>query len=112
MPSLPALTIYGFALPTFISAIITLTNPALGLDTLALSLEAAPAIKASSLGAIAVSLYYTLAAYQENRLFFKLTIPMRLFTTSIVWNMGPGCRSLGWFEGLGALATGLALLLV
>lgn len=56
-----------------------------------------------------MGLYYTLAAYQNNTTFFKLTVPMRLLTTIVFWTQGGPWRMPAAWEGLGAISTGLAL---
>jgi hypothetical protein len=67
--------------------------------------------KGNSLAAIAMGIYYSLAAYQENRSFFKLTVPMRLLTATVFWGQGGMWKGAGLWEGVGAGLTGLALLL-
>ena len=44
----------------------------------------------NSLAAIAMGIYYTLAAYQENDVFFALTVPMRLLSTAVFWSQSRG----------------------
>jgi hypothetical protein len=56
-----------------------------------------------------MGIYYTLAAVQENRAFFKLTVPMRMLTASVFWAQDGGWRMAGLWEGVGAVATGAAL---
>ncbi|MCJ1359996.1 MAG: hypothetical protein MMC33_009999 [Icmadophila ericetorum] len=118
MPSPPAYTIYTFGLSALLSGTFALLQPSEFLKTFTLPL---PATAAPPLGlaAIAMGLYYTLAAYQENRAFFVLSVPMRLLTTAVFWRMGAG-EGLAWqggwrgaavWEGVGALGTGIALLI-
>ena len=57
-----------------------------------------------------MGIYYSLAAYQENRSFFKLTVPMRLLTATVFWGQGGTWKVAGLWEGAGAVLTGLALL--
>jgi hypothetical protein len=64
----------------------------------------------NSLAAIAMGIYYTLAAYQENRTFFYLTVPMRLLTSLVFWRQGGEWKIAGAWEGGGALITAGALM--
>lgn len=58
-----------------------------------------------------MGIYYTLAAYQENRTFFFLTVPMRMLTATVFWSQGGAWKLAGMWEGGGAVVTGLALVL-
>jgi hypothetical protein len=58
-----------------------------------------------------MGIYYTLAAAQENRTFFYLTIPMRLLTSMIFWIQGGEWKVASIWEGAGAFLTALALML-
>jgi hypothetical protein len=111
MPSIAAFTIHLFSTIAFISGIAGLLNPSFNLEQLDLPAAAAPAIQASSLGAVAIGIFYILAAFQENRAFFKLTLLTRTLTA--IWAMRVGGRwtVLGMVEGLGALVTAGALVL-
>lgn len=57
-----------------------------------------------------MGIYYTLAAYQENRTFFNLTVAMRLVTSQVFLRQGGGWQLAGYWEGGGALITAVALL--
>ncbi|KAF2243373.1 hypothetical protein BU26DRAFT_509897 [Trematosphaeria pertusa] len=109
MPSPAAYTIYFFALPTFLLGLRGLWDPTSSLQTLNLPAAAAPSVQASSLGAIAISIFYCLAAYQENRAFFKWSLLTRSLTTAWALRMGGGWTALGVWEGVGALGTAVAL---
>jgi hypothetical protein len=56
-----------------------------------------------------MGIYYTLAAYQENRPFFYLTVPMRLLTSAVFWGLGGGWKIASFWEGGGAVLTAFAL---
>jgi hypothetical protein len=66
--------------------------------------------KGNALAAIGMGIYYTLAAAQENRTFFKLTVPMRMLTSVVFWGQGGGWRIAGLWEGGGAVLTAVALI--
>lgn len=97
MPSFSALTIYLFGATAF----------GAGVHTLLFSGPATPEMKANSLAAIAMGIYYPLAAYQENRAFFIATVPMRSLSATVFWQQG-WVEAAVW-EGAGAALTGLAL---
>lgn len=106
-----ALTIYAFGVTALTFGIISLLLPEHSLSTLGLQAACLPAANGNALAAIAMGIYYTLAAYQDNVAFFKLTVPMRLLTTFVFWRQGGSWRMPAIWEGLGALSTGLALAL-
>lgn len=110
MPSSTAYTIYAFGLTSFLFGAVTLLDPIKGAERLDLDPSAQPVVKASSLAAIAMGIYYILAAYQENHAFFWLTVPMRTLTTTVFLRQGGGWTGPGIWEGLGATATALALI--
>lgn len=110
MPSPSAYTIYAFGLSSFLFGAVTLLDPITGAERLELDTSAKPVVMASSLAAIAMGIYYTLAAYQENCAFFWLTVPMRSLTTTVFLRQGGGWTAPGIWEGLGATATLLALI--
>jgi hypothetical protein len=58
-----------------------------------------------------MGIYYTLAAFQENRAFFFLTIPMRMLTSTVFWRQGGDWKIASIWEGGGAVLTGVALML-
>lgn len=103
MPSPAAATIYAFGLTCLASGIYTLLDPTSAAAGLGFSLACIPVARGNSLAAIGMGIYYTLAAYQENRTFFILTVPMRLLTTAVFWNQGWKLPSV--WEGSGALLT-------
>ncbi|OJD18271.1 hypothetical protein AJ78_01710 [Emergomyces pasteurianus Ep9510] len=113
--ALSSLTIFIFGLSALLHGIHTLLHPSAVLISLGLPATALPAINATSLAAIAMGIYYTLAAYQRNKSFYALTVPMRFLTASVFWNQarvsveGRGWRTAALWEGGGALVTGLAL---
>lgn len=98
MASPSALTIYLFGGTAFGAGVYTLlfTSPT------------TPEMKANSLAAIAMGIYYPLAAYQENRAFFIATVPMRSLSATVFWRQG-WVEAAVW-EGAGAALTGLALM--
>lgn len=72
-------------------------------------------IAASSMAAVNMGVYYLVATYTEWRAFFRFTVVFRLvtfsvFTTLVLTGSAPG-RFFGvaLWEGLGAVATGVAL---
>jgi hypothetical protein len=58
-----------------------------------------------------MGIYYTLAAFQENRTFFYLTIPMRMLTSMVFWHQGGDWKLASGWEGGGAILTAVALML-
>ena len=59
---------------------------------------------------MAMGVYYNLAAYQENRVFYLLGVPMRLLTASVFWGHGGVWKTASLWEGGSAVVTGIALL--
>jgi hypothetical protein len=115
MPSASALTIYLFgftALAAGLNSLLSsLLTPESGLASFSLPASALPAMQGNALAAIAMGLYYSLAAYQENRAFFIATVPMRLLTAIVF-----GCHQGVWktaslWEGFGAILTLGALIM-
>lgn len=92
-----AFTIYAFGLTAFGAGVYNLT----------LVQPTSAEMKANSLAAIAMGIYYPLAAYQENRAFFIATVPMRSLSATVFWTQG--WREAAIWEGTGAMLTGLAL---
>lgn len=115
MPPLSALTIYAFGLSALLLGIHNLLSPASALSSLDLPATALPVMNGTSLAAIAMGIYYTLAAYQHNRAFFALTVPMRLLTATVFWAHGGGggggaaWRAASGWEAGGAVVTAAAL---
>ncbi|MFE6334791.1 hypothetical protein ACFVOK_16475 [Streptomyces sp. NPDC057798] len=72
-------------------------------------------VTASSMAAVNMGVYYVLAACSDWKAFFRWTVPFRLltctvFTLAVIGGRAPaGFLGVGLWEGLGALATGMAL---
>ncbi|KAK6526512.1 hypothetical protein TWF694_005095 [Orbilia ellipsospora] len=117
--SFAAITIHLFGISAFIAGTLTTISPAITASNL--SLPAIPgtleSVQANGLAAIAMGIYYNIAGYQENRTFMIATVPMRLLTTMVFLKSaaqagdvdGGGWMTAGLWEGLGALATAIAL---
>jgi hypothetical protein len=107
MVSTAQATIYLFGASSLLAGLTCLAAPALVEPSAATHPETLPFIRANGLAATAMGIYYPLAAYQNNAAFFAATVPMRLLTTAVFWAQGwPGAAA---WEGLGAVATALAL---
>ena len=121
-PSPAALTIALFGLTALISGLMTLISPStffpipppttLPPTNLPTNLRpppptqsspCLPSIYGNGLAATAMGLYYLLAAWQENRLFFLATVPMRVVSGVVFWRVG--LRGVGVWEGGGAVLT-------
>lgn len=130
MPTLAALTIYAFGFSAFIFGTLHLVSPTSATHALKLPDTCIPAIngectlykssnfysqfkltlpRGNALAAMAMGIYYSLAAYQENRAFFYLTVPMRLLTSVVFWGQRGGWRMASVWEGGCAIVTALAL---
>ncbi|WP_307624310.1 hypothetical protein [Streptomyces sp. V3I7] len=72
-------------------------------------------VTASSMAALNMGAYYVLAALADWRAFFRWTVPFRVltcavFTVAVIGGRAPDAfLGVGVWEGLGAVATGLAL---
>ncbi|MED7828917.1 hypothetical protein ACFQ0G_42715 [Streptomyces chiangmaiensis] len=72
-------------------------------------------LTASSMAALNMGVYYVLASLSDWKAFFRWTVPFRLltctvFTLTVVGGRAPsGFLAVGLWEGLGAVATGMAL---
>ncbi len=72
-------------------------------------------VTASSMAALNMGVYYVLAALADWRAFFRWTVPFRLltctvFTVAVVTGRAPEAfLGVAAWEGLGAVATGVAL---
>ncbi|KAI0099027.1 hypothetical protein GGR51DRAFT_536540 [Nemania sp. FL0031] len=108
MPSPAALTIYAFGVTALLAGISSLIDPSSTGSQLNFPLTCTPVARGNALAAIAMGLYYCLAAYQENTMFFAATVPMRLLTTTVF--LAQGWTVPAVWEGAGAVATGAALL--
>ncbi|KAI8945013.1 hypothetical protein F4801DRAFT_152483 [Xylaria longipes] len=109
MPSSAALTIYLFGVTAFLAGVSSLIDPSSSASQLNFPLACTPVARGNGLAAIAMGLYYTLAAYQENTTFFVATVPMRLLTTAVFFAQGWSVPAV--WEGAGALITGISLLI-
>ncbi|KAI0543711.1 hypothetical protein F4679DRAFT_90677 [Xylaria curta] len=108
MPSSAALTIYLFGATAFVAGVASLIDPSSSASQLNFPLTCTPMARGNAVAAIAMGLYYTLAAYQENSTFFLATVPMRLLTTAVFFAQGWSVPAI--WEGAGAAITGIALL--
>ncbi|KXH56352.1 hypothetical protein CNYM01_00232 [Colletotrichum nymphaeae SA-01] len=106
-PNTARLTIFVFGLSSFAAGVHSLLRPHDSLKALDLPAAALPAANGNALAAIAMGIYYTLAAAQDNRAFFLATVPMRLTSAFVFWRQDWGIVS-GW-EGGSAALTLLAL---
>ncbi|TVY84213.1 hypothetical protein LSUE1_G001105 [Lachnellula suecica] len=130
MPTYAAFTIYAFGISALIAGMTNLLSPASAVNALGLPESCIPASngrytflaslsphllmhagQGNSLAAIAMGLYYTLAAYQENKTFFRLTVPMRLLTCGVFLDQGGMWKVAGAWECGGAVLTAVALAL-
>ncbi|KAI0204866.1 hypothetical protein F4808DRAFT_474172 [Astrocystis sublimbata] len=109
MPSPEALTIYVFGVTAFLAGVSSLIDPSSSAAQLNFPLVCTPVARGNALAAIAMGLYYTLAAYQENTMFFAATVPMRLLTTTVFFAQDWTLPAI--WEGAGAVLTGIALLI-
>lgn len=109
MPSLSAITIALFGITALLAGASTTLNPSLSLSTLNLPESARPAVLGNGLASFAMGLYYTLAAFQENKTFFVMTVPMRGLTALVFWGQGGPWKMPAVWEGGAAVVTGLAL---
>ncbi|MGX1502909.1 UNVERIFIED_CONTAM: hypothetical protein RKD43_001534 [Streptomyces graminofaciens] len=72
-------------------------------------------VTASSMAAVNMGVYYVLASLADWKPFFRWTVPFRLLTCTVfllavIGGRAPsGFLGVGLWEGLGAVATGLAL---
>jgi hypothetical protein len=107
MPSQAAFSIYVFGLTSFIAGVFSLLAPESATAELGFPPIRIPVARGNSLAAIAMGIYYTLAAYQDNKAFFALTVPMRLLTTAVFWSQEWTAPAI--WEGSGALLTLSAL---
>ncbi|KAJ7259560.1 hypothetical protein B0H12DRAFT_1108695 [Mycena haematopus] len=109
MPSLVALTIYLFGATSFLVGVHGLLNLPSLLEQLSVPTGCLPLTAGTSLAAIAMGIYYTLAAYQENRMFFIATVPMRGLTAVVFCGYGHAWRAAAVWEGSGSALTAAAL---
>lgn len=107
-PSAVALTGYLFGAMALAAGLAGLRDPAALAARLALAPPCRPALRGNALASLAMGLYYTLAAYQENRAFFVLSVPMRLLSAAVFANQGWSAAAV--WEGAGAVLTAIALI--
>jgi hypothetical protein len=107
MPSLAAITIYLFGATAFFAGAQGLLNLQSMLEQLGVPDDCLPVTAGTSLAAMAMGIYYTLAAYQENRMFFIATVPMRCLTAVVFWRQAWVAYAV--WEGGGAALTAVAL---
>lgn len=107
-PSPAALTIYLFGATAFAAGLYGLLDPPAMAARLALAPPCLPPLRGNALASLAMGLYYGLAAYEENRAFFVLSVPMRLLTTAVFARQG--WTSAALWEGAGAALTAVALI--
>ena len=109
MPTPAAYTIYLFGITALLAGLSNLLSPTNALSAFDLPDACLQPMYGNALAAIAMGIYYTLAAYQENRAFFILTVPMRMLTAVTFWSVR--WKTAGVWEGAGAVLTGLALVM-
>ncbi|KAI3578913.1 hypothetical protein IWW34DRAFT_819864 [Fusarium oxysporum f. sp. albedinis] len=108
MPSTTAITIFIFGLSAFNHGVSNLISPRKGLTAKQLPESALPALNGFSVAIIGIGIYYMLAAYQENRGFFALTLA-RFISARIFWVQGPAWRVIATWEAFSAGLTAVAL---
>lgn len=109
MPSISAITIFIFGLSAFNHGVTNLISPRKALATKQLPETALPALNGFSVAIIGIGIYYMLAAYQENRMFFVLTLA-RFISARIFWVQGPAWRVIATWEAGSAGLTAAALI--
>jgi hypothetical protein len=110
-PSAPAILSLLFGTTSFLFGLSALLNPTQALTPFDLPVSALPSVQASSCAAIAMGIFYSLAAYQENLAFFRCSVITRMVTTIVLWKAGGAWRGVAIWEGVGAASTAVALLL-
>ncbi|KAF5700047.1 hypothetical protein FMUND_14490 [Fusarium mundagurra] len=108
MPSITAVTIFIFGLSAFNHGVSNLISPRKALAAKQLQDSALPALNGFSVAIIGIGIYYMLAAYQENRGFFALTLA-RFISARIFWLQGPAWRVIATWEAFSAVLTAIAL---
>lgn len=111
LSSYTSYTMLAFGVSAFITGTHLLIWPQSFLSSFSLPAAAEPLVYGNALAAIAMGIYYTLSAVQENRAFYVASVPMRLLTTGVFGFQGGPWIVPSLWEGIGALATGFALLL-
>ncbi|KAF5011841.1 hypothetical protein FDECE_2073 [Fusarium decemcellulare] len=108
MPSIAALTIYLFGASAFNHGVSNLVSQRKALVAKQLPDSALPALNGFSVAIIGIGIYYMLAAYQENRAFFTMTLA-RFISARIFWAQGPAWRVIATWEAISAVMTAAAL---
>lgn len=108
MPSISALTIYIFGASAFNHGVSNLVSQRKALASKQLPDSALPALNGFSVAIIGIGIYYMLAAYQENRAFFAMTLA-RFISARIFWAQGPAWQVIATWEAVSAVMTGIAL---
>jgi hypothetical protein len=111
MPNAAALSIYLFGISALLFGAYTLLFTTDILNTFNLPQSAEGVLSGNGCAAFAMGLYYILAAWQNNRAFFKVSVPMRCLTTAVWWRVGGQWKQAAIWEGTGALLTAVALVL-
>jgi len=88
MPSPAAISLYAFGISTIVFNLPYMFFPNQCARDFLLPPTAAASLKISSLEAVGEAVFYCLAAYQENRAFFKLSVLIRALTAS--WRLSYG----------------------
>lgn len=109
MPSLAALTIYLFGASAFHHGVSNLLSPKRALASKRLDEASLPALNGFSVAIIGIGIYYMLAAWQENRTFFAMTL-LRFVSAAIFWRQGPAWRTIATWEAFSAVLTGFTLM--
>jgi hypothetical protein len=108
MPSFAAVTIYAFGISAFSHGVASLVWQKDALAKKKLAAPSLPALNSFSVVIIGIGIYYCLAAYQENRAFFAMTLA-RFISAKIFWSQGPAWRTIATWEALSAAVTSIAL---
>ena len=108
MPSATAITVYLFGASVVYQGASILFAPRRALAAKGLPESALPSLNAFSVAASGIGLFYILAAYQENKIFFAFSL-LRLPAAVIFWAQGPGWHAMATWEALSTLLTAGAL---
>ncbi|KAH6634384.1 hypothetical protein B0J18DRAFT_17553 [Chaetomium sp. MPI-SDFR-AT-0129] len=108
MPSTAAITIYIFGATAIYQGASILLAPRHALAAKQLPESARPALTSFGVTISGLGIFYTLAAYQENRTFFALTL-FRIPAAIIFGAQGPGWRPMAVWEVFATLATAASL---
>jgi len=105
MPSIVRLTISAFGITSLLAGVHSLMASTAALPSGNSDVVAAD--RGNALAAIAMGIYYNLAAHQDNTAFFIATVPMRMLSAAVFW--AQGWPAVAAWEGTGSLSTILAL---